>query len=177
MKSMGTNEAMTGNMGDVQTLSNTKKNSNENTQSAGFRQSHPAQFYQQEQKEGQVTSGKPSPMHQAGFGDPTNITSQRTGGQSFEKSMGGPRNEYSSASPQSKHNNHQRLADELMLGNEQIQYGLSSNQTTHRMGGIITSSQPPAGNPIYLKNAIAQCTHMPSKGVYNNYQKLSQRPY
>ena len=30
MKSMGTNDAMTGDMGDVYTLSNTKKNSNEN---------------------------------------------------------------------------------------------------------------------------------------------------
>jgi len=61
-----------------------------------------------------------------------------------------------------------------MLGNEQVQYGLSSNQTTHRKGGVITSSQPPAGNPIYLKNAITQGTHMPSKGVYNNFSRMNQ---
>jgi len=42
-----------------------------------------------------------------------------------------------------------------MLGNEHVQYGLASDQTTHRMGGIITSSQPAAGNPVYLRNAIA----------------------
>jgi len=74
----------------------------------------------------------------------------------------------SGISPQSKQNNHQRLADELMLGNEHVRYGLSSNQTTHRKGGVITSSHPPNVNPIYLKNAITQGAHMPSKGVYSN---------
>ena len=129
---------------------------------ASMRQTHLNQLSREKQREGLATAGKQ-------YGVQSNIASQKTGLQS----AGNPKRDGSGASPQSKQNNHQRLADELMLGNEQVQYGLSSNQTTHRQGGIITSSQPPAGNPIYLKNAITQGTHMPSKGVYNNFSKMN----
>ena len=67
--------------------------------------------------------------------------------------------------------NHETLANALVTSNERIQYGLSSNQTTHRKGGLFTSLPQNPGNVIYMKNIVPSGIHMPSKGLYNYQRK------
>jgi len=63
---------------------------------------------------------------------------------------------------------HLSLAEALVhYSNDQVQYGLTQNQTVHRKGPIITSQNNQGGNVVYCKNQVQTGIHMPSKGLYN----------
>lgn len=74
-----------------------------------------------------------------------------------------------SNSPESRALDHRSLAEALVNPrNEQVQYGLTVNQTVHRKGAIISSQNNTGSNPVYCKNTgVQQGIHMPSKGLFN----------
>ena len=49
---------------------------------------------------------------------------------------------------------HSTLANAFMNSNQVINYGLNTDQSTVRQGGLITSVPQKKGNMIYVKNAF-----------------------